>query len=662
MCCQDDEVLDLPAEAIEAIAHYRHLRSVRGPDWGGDDVWFARLAGFPLINAVVAGYSSGTAETLRAVVRDPLPAGVVLVRVDAGARATVTAGPPVPVLAGGDHTATVHMVVDSAADTTLTVNGEPVAVHSGQVERILVTAGPTLTVGEHSVPVTDPQPAAALRLVADRCARWSVTDGSGTAWFPPGVVHKWDYHGRPFFHSHEVTVPVPAGDLTVTCGRGLEYDTVVRTVTATPGATVTVTAEPPRRFDPTATGWYGGDLHVHLNYSGDLVIEPADAARMQRGEGLHLMNLVAGNWQTSLIYDRELFEQTAGTDLPWSDHDHKARMGVEYRNDLLGHVHALGPTRPPRQYQAGHERSDHPDDWPPNATACADLRDAGATVGYAHPAGTAFPDDWSTDRFFAMPRSVEARELVADAALGLVDSVDVISPFDHEGSAFLYHRLLSCGLRLAATAGTDVFLSFSRIPLASNPPGWGRVYAELGRNALSVENFQDAVRAGRTIVTNGPWLTIDVDGHGPGNVLDRPDGSLVTVTVTTEGPGVERIAIVGPDGVHLEKTGEREIRADLTLDGPTWLAAIARGGAHPSTLDAGVFAHTSPVYVDVSGQRVARRADARWCLDLLDRLQAFAAEHGHFVPETRAERLADLVTVLDEARVFYRRVLDRATR
>ena len=46
---------------------------------------------------------------------------------------------------------------------------------------------------------------------------------------------------------------------------------------------------------------------------------------------------------------------------------------------------------------------------------------------------------------------------------------------------YLYHRLLSCGLRLAATAGTATFLSFSDGPgVASNPPGWGRVSAHLG--------------------------------------------------------------------------------------------------------------------------------------------------------------------------------------
>jgi hypothetical protein len=659
MCCDDDVVLDLPAEVIEALAGYRRRLAEHGPDWGGDEVPFSRWAGFPLIGAALAGWSGDWAEAVRAALVAPLPPGVVVIRVDAREGASVSCGGPVPVLESGS--ATLHVVVDARADAVLTVDGEPLTVHSGMFDRRLVTtAGPTLTVDGHTVTVTEPRAAARVRLTAGRCARWSVVDAGGTAWFPPGVPRKWDYHGRPFFHGHDVTVPVPAGDLTVTCGRGLEFETVTHAVTATADATVTVAADPPRRFDPAAAGWYGGDLHVHLNYSGDQVVDPADAARMQHGEGLHLMNLVAGNFTTSLVYDRDLFERTAGTDLPWSDHHHKARMGVEYRNDLLGHVHGLGPRRPPRQYQSGHERSDHPDDWPPNAVACGDLRDAGATVGYAHPAGAGFPDDWSTDRFFAQPRSVEARELVADAALGLVDSVDVISPFDHEGAAFLYHRLLSCGLRLAATAGTDVFLSFSRTPLASNPPGWGRVYARL--DELSVAAFQDAVRAGRTMVTNGPWLTLDVDGHGPGAVLDVPAGSRVTVTATVTGPGVDRVTLVGADGVHLEVTGEREVRTDLTLDGPTWIAAIARGGEHPDTLDAGVFAHTSPVYVDVAGERVARRADATWCLDLLDRLRSFAAEHGHFAPETRDERYADLVSVLDEAGRFYRQALARAPR
>ena len=118
--------------------------------------------------------------------------------------------------------------------------------------------------------------------------------------------------------------------------------------------------------NPAAEGWYGGDLHVHMNYSGDLVCTPADAARIQAGEGLHLLNLVAANCLTSLVFDRDMLEQFAGADLPWSSSEAVAQMGVEYRNDLFGHVHALGPSAPPSRYFTGHDRSDHPEDWPPN--------------------------------------------------------------------------------------------------------------------------------------------------------------------------------------------------------------------------------------------------------------------------------------------------------
>ncbi len=141
---------------------------------------------------------------------------------------------------------------------------------------------------------------------------------------------------------------------------------------------------------------------------------------------------------------------------------------------------------------------------------------------------------------------------MADAALGVVDSVDLISPSNDEGAVFLYHRLLSCGLRLAATAGTDTFLSFSHSGTFSNPPGWGRVYAYLGKEELSLEAFKRAVRAGRTLVTNGPWLTLDVNGQGPGTVLDLPPDDRLAVRASVRGLGAERVSLVGPDGVMAE--------------------------------------------------------------------------------------------------------------
>jgi hypothetical protein len=228
---------------------------------------------------------------------------------------------------------------------------------------------------------------------------------------------------------------------------------------------------------------------------------------------------------------------------------------------------------------------------------------------------------------------------------------------------YLYHRLLSCGLRLAATAGTDVFLSFSHGPgTASNPPGWGRVYAHLAGQPLSVAAFQAAVRAGRTMVTNGPWLAFTVDGQGPGAVLDRSPGDRLAVRVAVAGVGAERVELVGPDGVvACGAASGWSIDISLPVDTPMWLAAVAHGEGHPDVLDANAFAHTSPVYVDVAGRRVGRTEDARWCLEFLDRFEGFLHRHGRFEPATRDQRLLDHADVIEQARAFYRRIVTGPT-
>jgi hypothetical protein len=665
VCCDLTGTLDLPPEVIETLAAYRRMLALRPLDWGDEQIGFFQLMRFAQYGEVMDGFMStgDVAKAVAATIADDVPAGIVGVSIDPDRTTHAHVGPPRMAIAG--RTVRIDVVVSSAVDAELDVrigdtdvrlaaNGAAVrdAWVDGADPVVVVALGDEILRVEGAVRVV---PGAEIVLESSRCSRWSVTDASGGAWFPDGVLQKWDLHDRPFFHGHDVVMRVPAEPLEVVCTRGLEFDRTTLTVTPQAGASTRVECEPVRLHDPAADGWYGGDMHVHMNYSGDLVCTPGDAALMQFGEGLHLVNLVAANCLTSLIYDRDMLERYPGVPLPWSTDETVAQMGVEYRNDLLGHVHALGPRAPPSRYCTGHERSDN-EDWPPNSAGCEELRSLGATIGYCHPVMQEFPEDGSPRRFFRVPRSVEARELVADAALGLIDSVDLISPANSEGSTFLYHRLLSSGLRLAATAGTDTFLSFSHAATFSNPPGFGRVYANLDGEPLTVDAFKDAIRAARTVVTNGPWITIDVDGRGPGDVVDASTGATLRVTACVTGLGVEKLSLVGPDGEIARSDGE-ELSVEVTLEhGPLWIAAIARGPVHPSSLGPNVFAHTSPVWIDVDGVRVARPTDAQWCLDFLDSLQQLASEHGHYAPETREAHLGDVIAVLDQARAFYRAI------
>jgi hypothetical protein len=661
MCCDPPDAERLPPPVAAMLADYRARLAERPHDWGEEaspglaraQAW-GRWLGDRLVEAAFSGQDQDWPATVRACLGDPLPAGLVVAGVDGGG-VGVRAGPTPYVVDG--HPVEVAVLLDSrlAAATRVEVDGEPVPLAAGGVELVVrsLAEARDLAVGPATVQAARPADRARLRLRAGAPSRWSVVDDRGGAWFPADVLPRWDVHGRPLFHGDDLLLDVPAVPLEVSCTRGMEFDTARASIIPRAGSTAEVELAPARRYDPAAAGWYGADLHVHMNYSGDLVCGPEDAARMQLGEGLHLMNLVAANAQHTRVYDREAFEATAGRDLPWTAGQRVARFGVEYRNDLLGHVTALGLTGPPGRYHSGHQGSDEPFDWPANAAACAELRELGATVTYTHPVFSSLADGTPAEAF-QYPRSVEARELVADAALGLVDSVDLLGVNDAEGAARLYRHLLNCGLRLAATAGTDVWLSFSRGPQISNPPGWARVYADLRGAPLSVPAFQAAIRAGRTLATNGPWVELTVAGRRPGDRLEAAEGQRLPVAVRAKGPGVARLELVGPDGVvaaaEADRAGPPAIDAAVAVDGPLWLCAVASGPGHPAVLGPAAFAHTSPVWVEVGGRPVRRPASARWLLDWLDRFAALLREHGRFADDGQRDQV---LAVVERARPFY---------
>jgi len=389
MCCEEEST---PLVVADMVTRYRALLDERGFDWGDDQAsalakaimalkgWWdpdkmaTALALFEDARREANATGSvrdpaGLSELILGMLPDPLPTGLAVIHRD-----TVMVREPAP-FAIARHPVSYQVFVVGRDEAP------PLAL----VEATVSVDQPDLEAEGLRLRAVEPVASGTVRLVSDAVSRWRVWDERGGAWFPDNLLRKYDHHGRPFFHGNDLTLDVPIGKTVIEVGRGCEFRPTRVDVDVAAGSETVAKLAPTRLYDAAARGWYVADLHVHMNYSGDLVCTPPDAARMQQGEALHLMNLVAANWNTALIYEQEAFEHFAGQDLPWSDEDSIARWGIEYRNDLLGHFTALNLSGPPTRYQTGHRRSEEPQDWPPNAVAAAECRSLGATVGYTHP-------------------------------------------------------------------------------------------------------------------------------------------------------------------------------------------------------------------------------------------------------------------------------------
>jgi hypothetical protein len=151
----------------------------------------------------------------------------------------------------------------------------------------------------------------------------------------------------------------------------------------------------------------------------------------------------------------------------------------------------------------------------------------------------------------------------------------------------------------------------------------------MGRG-LSWEAWVDAIRAGRTFVTNGPLLQLEVNGEIPGGEVHLPDsgGNIVEkLELFWNGKPVETIPVGG--GARTLRIGK-----SLAVKQSGWLTLRARGGPSHPVDDEYVVAETSPVYVYTGKQPIRSRADAEYFIRWIDSITKQAEEH----PGWRSEK------------------------
>jgi hypothetical protein len=505
--------------------------------------------------------------------------------------------------------------------------------------------------------------------------------------------------GGPYYVARgELEVAVLAGSVNVEVHRGLEYDPTLETIDVGAGETVRRTLALRRWTHLQRNGWYSGDTHVH---------HPAESAcDLTLAEDLNVGTSIAA-WITGADREQEaprlervrVLDPTHVCSLNDQENERVpiVRYGAPvYLVHLAEQVHFDAPTAA----------------WPLNFEYQRRARAQGG-VAVAHSASF---DDVAVSVALGELDAVEMAcnffgydyALARTARYGNADDVAEFGD-TVEGTLRMvqekYYRLLDCGFRLPLSGG-------SASGVKSNPVGFNRVYVKLD-GAFSAQTFWDAFRAGRSFVTNGPMLFLEVEGVGPGAVVHaEPSDAVPTaaerrVTRLPHPPGArlgsgartvdeqrrEDDALVHgrprpalrPSPSSADGTLEVSVRAEwnrplapleLVVDGEVvrtfepvadgrsvewkgrirpkrsgWIVARVRG-ADANTIR---FAHTSPVYVEVPGKPLERAKAASYWLKWIEARTLKLADDDGFAND---EQRADVRRTFDAAAAVYRAMID----
>jgi hypothetical protein len=422
-------------------------------------------------------------------------------------------------------------------------------------------------------------------------------------------------------------IHLPEGEVHVEVHKGPEYVPLRQQVSLSPGK-MALRLSVERWANRRAEGWYSGDVRCHF-------LSPHAALLEAAAEDLAVVNLLAVECQIPGPYGRAFpaVPNLLAFSGPRPALERPGCMVVVNTHNVhpvLGHLGLLNCHRVVYPLRFGGP--DGLDDWA-LADWCDQCHRKGGLVVWSKTAHE------SAGFRFGEP--------LADLILGKVDAFEIDafedSPFDVLGD---WYALLNGGFQTPLVGGSGK--DNNGVVL-----GRMRTYARLSpEEECTYKNWIEAVRAGRTVATNGPLLSFTVADRGPGAVLTLPPGAH-TVRIRAEARSVvpfDRLEVIA-DGKVVTTAGasgspsSAVLETDLPVTASGWLAARCQGDHQLLSRPANqrVFAHTSPVYVQIDGK--PPQADAVAVapfLSALDKMLDWVAREARCETAKQREHLAGI--------------------
>jgi hypothetical protein len=404
-----------------------------------------------------------------------------------------------------------------------------------------------------------------------------------------GPIHDWWVLARPT----EITVPATA--IEVRGLSGLETEASRQRVDLTGLSQSTLKLPLVRFYQARERGQVAGNTHLHLmklsKQQADRYLQEVPLADGLEVVFLSYLERAGADLEyTSNKYSRAELKRLSKEHLHWG-HGQEHRHNFGSHGEGYGHILLLDTPYIVQPVSIGPGITKAGADAPPLQEGIDEARRGGGKVIWAHNS-FGFEDipNWVTGR-------VHANNIFDGSARGSYKDT--------------YYRYLNLGLRVPFSTGTDWFIyDFSRAYVTTDRP-------------ITPKEWLDRLAEGKSFITNGPLLEWTVDQKPVGSVIDLAGPATLTARGKAVGRAdFKRIEIVRNGRVVETAASEKKdghfvaaIEFPLTIDSPCWLALrtppppvkddpqlqepVARNEFGES-----LFAHTSPIYVDMSSKGV----------------------------------------------------------
>ncbi|MCI0457651.1 MAG: CehA/McbA family metallohydrolase [Gemmataceae bacterium] len=407
------------------------------------------------------------------------------------------------------------------------------------------------------------------------------------------------YLGRFFYSWGEATVEVPAGPVRVEVWKGFEYRPQTLSTHVPAGATRQVEVTLAQTAVMARHGYHGGDPHLHFARAStrdeDTILDLLEAEDIHYGAVLGY-NEPAGRYLGFMDKQDAPQHRGLGTGSARQRGAYHILSGQEYRSSTYGHINLY--LRDELLFPGQTRNADH---WPVYGEVGQDTQARGGYAIYAH--------------------GGYAQEIYADAVQGAVNAVELLQFGIYRGIGLEdWYHILNTGYRFPCMGASDYpacrWLGDCRTYVVSPTPP---TFPEWLRGMVE----------GRSFVTTGPLLFLEVDGHKPGAILTKTGKGPHTVTarvralcevtpvthleLIVNGRQVHRLTVPPSQG----KGNWLELEHALPVNTSSWIAARAYSTTPGGQPDAE--AHTNPVYVYLDGRAPYQQAALDAWLERIDK-------------------------------------------